>query len=98
MAYTANNDAQLTGMEGFGEMRLNNHFTLNQGYVGNSYKMLEILELLLTEGKTATPEFEELKRQIGWEFNSMGLYEYYFDTLGGEREGRSQQPAGPEED
>ncbi len=34
-------------------------------------------------GKTATPEFSELKRRLGWEFNGMRLHEYYFENLGG---------------
>ncbi len=37
----------------------------------------------MKEGKTATPEFAELKRRLGWEFNGMRLHEYYFDNLGG---------------
>ena len=38
---------------------------------------------MLKEGKTATPEFAELKRRLGWEFNGMRLHEYYFENLGG---------------
>jgi Fe-Mn family superoxide dismutase len=38
---------------------------------------------MLKEEKTATPEFSELKRRLGWEFNGMRLHENYFDTLGG---------------
>jgi len=83
MAYTANDYARLIGMAGFSEALLNNHFTLYQGYVTNTNKVLDILELMLKEGKTASPEFAELKRRLGWEFNGMRLHEYYFDNLGG---------------
>jgi Fe-Mn family superoxide dismutase len=38
---------------------------------------------MLKEGKTATPEFAELKRRLGWEFNGMRLHELYFGNLGG---------------
>src|SRR5512143_1526087 len=38
---------------------------------------------MLKEEKTATPEFAELKRRLGWEFNGMRLHEYYFENLGG---------------
>jgi Fe-Mn family superoxide dismutase len=31
----------------------------------------------------ATPEYAELKRRLGWEFNGMRLHEYYFENLGG---------------
>jgi Fe-Mn family superoxide dismutase len=62
---------------------LKNHFTLYQGYVTNTNKELEILEQLLKDGKSASPEYAELKRRLGWEFNGMRLHEYYFDNLGG---------------
>jgi Fe-Mn family superoxide dismutase len=83
MAYTAKDYAALIGMTGFSEALLKNHFTLYQGYVTNTNKMLETLEQMLKEEKTATPEFAELKRRFGWEFNGMRLHEYYFDALGG---------------
>lgn len=83
MAYTAKDYARLVGMTSFSEVMLKNHFTLYQGYVTNTNKVLEILEQMLKEDKTATPEFSELKRRLGWEFNGMRLHEYYFDTLGG---------------
>ena len=83
MEYTAKEYARLIGMAGFSEALLKNHFTLYQGYVTNTNKMLTILEQMLKEGKTATPEFAELKRRLGWEFNGMRLHEYYFDNLGG---------------
>ena len=70
-------------MAGFSEELLKNHFTLYQGYVTNTNKLLDTLEQMLEEDKTATPEFAELKRRLGWEFNGMRLHEYYFDTLGG---------------
>ncbi len=83
MAYEAKEYGKLIGMEGFSEQLLKNHFTLYQGYVTNTNKVLDILEQLLKEGKTATPEFAELKRRLGWEFNGMRLHELYFDNLGG---------------
>jgi superoxide dismutase, Fe-Mn family len=83
MAYTANDYARLIGMAGFSEALLNNHFTLYQGYVSNTNKVQDILEQLRREGKTGTPEFSELKRRLGWEFNGIRLHEYYFDNLGG---------------
>lgn len=83
MIYTAKEYARLIGMEGFSEALLKNHFTLYQGYVTNTNKVLDILEQMLKDGKTANPEFAELKRRLGWEFNGMRLHEYYFDNLGG---------------
>jgi Fe-Mn family superoxide dismutase len=82
MAYTARDYNRLIGMEGFSETLLKNHFTLYQGYVTNTNKVMDILSQMLKEGKTMTPEFAELKRRLGWEFNGMRLHEYYFENLG----------------
>ena len=83
MAYTAKDYSRLLGMEGFSETLLKNHFTLYQGYVTNTNKLMETLAQMLKEGKVGTPEFAELKRRFGWEFNGMRLHEYYFENLAG---------------
>ncbi|OGW27522.1 MAG: superoxide dismutase [Nitrospirae bacterium GWC2_42_7] len=83
MPYAAKDYNKLIGMEGFSETLLKNHFTLYQGYVTNTNKLVDILEQMLKDGKTATPEYAELKRRFGWEFNGMRLHEYYFENLGG---------------
>jgi superoxide dismutase, Fe-Mn family len=83
MAYTAKDYAKLIGMEGFSETILKNHFTLYQGYVTNTNKVLDTLAQMLKDDKAGTPEFAELKRHVGWEFNGMRLHEYYFENLGG---------------
>lgn len=81
MAYTAKDYSSLLGMEGLSETLLKNHFTLYQGYVTNTNKVLDALQGMLREGNTGTPEFAELKRRLGWEFNGMRLHEYYFENL-----------------
>jgi len=83
MNYTAKDYSKLIGLPGFSEALLKNHFTLYQGYVTNTNKVLDILGLMAADGKTATPEYAELKRRLGWEFNGMRLHEYYFENLGG---------------
>src|SRR5512136_273830 len=83
MTYAARDYAKLLGMAGFSETLLKNHFTLYQGYVTNTNKLLDALDALLKEGKTATPEYAELKRRLGWEVNGMRLHELYFENLGG---------------
>jgi Fe-Mn family superoxide dismutase len=83
MAYTAKDFSKLIGMEGFSQTLLTNHFTLYQGYVTNTNKLTDILAVMLKEGRTATPEYAELKRRFGFEFNGMRLHEYYFENLGG---------------
>jgi len=83
MTYRAKDYSNLIGMEGFSETLLKNHFTLYQGYVTNTNKLVDSLTAMLKEGKLGTPEYSELKRRFGFEFNGMRLHEYYFDNLGG---------------
>ena len=83
MAYTAKDYGSLIGMEGFSETLLKNHFILYQGYVTNTNKLMDLLAAMLKEGKVGSPEYSELKRRMGFEFNGMRLHEYYFDNLGG---------------
>ena len=95
MTYTPKDYSKLIGMRGFSDTLLKNHFTLYQGYVANTNKLLENLEALHKDGKTGTPEYAEQKRRGGWEFNGMRLHEYYFENLGGdgtlERSGKLAQ-------
>lgn len=82
MAYQAKNYDRLLGMDGFSDTLLKNHFTLYQGYVTNTNKVLDTLALMLNGGQTGDPQYAELKRRLGWEFNGMRLHEYYFENLG----------------
>jgi len=84
MAYVAKDFGFLLGMPGFSDTLLKNHFTLYQGYVTNTNKVMELLAGLVKEGKEGTPEFAELKRRQGWEFDGMRLHELYFTNLGGD--------------
>lgn len=83
MPYSAKDYSGLIGMQGFSETLLKNHFTLYQGYVTNTNKVLDTLDQMLKDGKQGTPEYAELKRRLGWEFNGMRLHELYFENLGG---------------
>lgn len=81
MTYTAKNFDHLLGLPGFSETLLKNHFILYQGYITNSNKLRDLLGTMLKEGKQATPEYAELTRRFGWEFNGMRLHELYFGNL-----------------
>ena|ERR1051326_9204984 len=81
MPYTAMNFDRLIGTPGFSDQLLKNHFTLYQGYVTNTNKLSDKLQALLKEGKTTEPEYAELKRRFGWEFNGMRLHEIYFGNM-----------------
>lgn len=81
MPYTAKNFEHLLGARGFTDQSLKNHFTLYQGYVANTNKLADALSAMMKEGKTGAPEYAELKRRFGWEFNGMRLHERYFENL-----------------
>ncbi len=81
MAYEPKNFDALLGTKGLSDTLLKNHFTLYQGYVTNTNKVSDILGALANEGKTATPEYAEMKRRFGWEWNGMRLHELYFGNM-----------------
>jgi len=81
MKYQAMNFEKLLGTEGFSNQLLTNHFTLYNGYVTNTNKLMEEFAELEKQGKTATPQFVEMKRRFGWEFDGMRLHELYFGNM-----------------
>ncbi|MFQ6135382.1 MAG: superoxide dismutase [Nitrososphaerales archaeon] len=81
MSYQAKNYDRLLGATGLSDQLLKNHFTLYQGYVTNTNKLSDKLATMLKEGDTETPEYAELKRRFGWEWNGMRLHEHYFDNM-----------------
>jgi len=81
MAYEAKNFESLLGTKGLSDQLLKNHFTLYQGYVTNTNKVADALGAMAKDGKTTSPEYAELKRRFGWEWNGMKLHEYYFGNL-----------------
>lgn len=81
MVYEVKNFDELLGAPGLGEQLLKNHITLYQGYVNNFNKLNDILVAMEKEGKYGTPEYAELNRRFGWEFNGMRLHELYFENI-----------------
>jgi Fe-Mn family superoxide dismutase len=75
--YQQKDFSHLLGTEGFSDALLNNHFTLYQGYVTNTNKLLDLMK----EKEVGTPEYAELHRRFGWEWNGMRLHELYFGNL-----------------
>ena len=75
--YEAKNFEKILGTAGLSDQLLNNHFTLYQGYVKNVNTLLEKMGTLPKD----SPEFAELKRHFGWEWNGMRLHEYYFENI-----------------
>jgi Fe-Mn family superoxide dismutase len=81
MSYANKDFSSLLGFDGLSDLLLANHFTLYQGYVTNTNKLIEALKQLEQAEKIATPEYAELKRRLGWEWNGMRLHELYFENL-----------------
>jgi Fe-Mn family superoxide dismutase len=81
MLFETKNFENLIGTEGFSDQLLKNHFTLYQGYVTNTNKITDTIRMFLKENRLGTPEFAELKRRFGWEFNGMRLHELYFENM-----------------
>ena len=75
--YTAKDFSHLLGLTGMSDALLNNHFTLYQGYVTNTNKLVDLMKTK----EAGTPEFAELHRRFGWEWNGMRLHELYFENL-----------------
>jgi len=80
MTYTAKDYSSLLGAGMGSEALLRNHFTLYQGYVNNTNKLDTLLAAGPKDG--LNPQYAELKRRYGFEWNGMRLHEYYFENLG----------------
>jgi superoxide dismutase, Fe-Mn family len=87
MNYQSKNFTHLLGLPGFSDTLLQNHFKLYEGYVTNTNKLVEKIIKLHHADKMSEPEFAELKRRFGWEFNGMRLHELYFENLNKENSG-----------
>ncbi len=79
--YEIQNFDHLLGTPGFSDQLLKNHFTLYGGYVTNFNKLNDILVAIEKDGKFGTPEYAELNRRLGWEWNGMRLHELYFGNM-----------------
>ena len=75
--YEAKNFEGLLGTEGFSDILLRNHFTLYEGYVSNTNKVADLLKT----AEVGTPQYNELKRRFGWEWDGMRLHEFYFSNM-----------------
>lgn len=91
--YMAQDFSYLLGMKGFSDKALNMHFTLYQGYVKNTNLLLALLDGYAREDKQNTPEYAEIKRRLGWEFDGMRLHELYFKNMTKDHQELSQNSA-----
>ncbi len=73
----------LHGLKGISDATLETHFALYEGYVKNTNTLIELTTQARQKGEAAgsKPQYAELIRRMGWEFNGMRLHELYFDNL-----------------
>ena len=81
MIYSAKNYEHLLGTPGFSDELLKSHLALYKGYVKQTNALIETLKRYREERQENLPEFMELRRRFGWEFNGMRLHEYYFENI-----------------
>lgn len=79
--YTEVDFKHLKGLTGISDKTLEIHLGLYAGYVKNTNLLNEKIIELTETGKTGTPEYSEIKRRYGFEYNGMRLHEYYFGNL-----------------
>ncbi len=79
--YKERDFSHLKGLNGISDKTLEIHLGLYAGYVKNTNILNEKVIEITEAGKTGSPEYSELKRRYGFEYNGMRLHEYYFENL-----------------
>lgn len=77
--YEAMKFDHLLGITGFSDKLLTTHFKLYEGYINNINLLNDHVSKTEVSGKN--PQFAEIKRRMGWEWNGMRLHELYFDNM-----------------
>ncbi len=77
MKYEIKNYVHLQNIGEISNGAMSMHFKLYEGYVNNLNILVEKLEKL----EKNSPEWNELHRRFGWEYNGMLLHELFFDGL-----------------
>jgi Fe-Mn family superoxide dismutase len=90
--YAAVDYPHLKGIPGLPDALLSMHVALYNGYVKNANLLAEKVAALSASGGDRSPEYAELKRRFGWEYDGMRLHELYFENLG---KGEPLDPKGP---
>src|SRR5512134_2078795 len=92
-AYKEQSFDNLRGLDGISDDQVAEHLKLYSGYVKQVNALNQELFELLGKGKASgkDPEFAELTRRLGFEYNGMILHEYYFSNL--RRAGEPMPPA-----
>jgi Fe-Mn family superoxide dismutase len=79
--YRATEFSYLQGLNGISDDQIGQHLELYQGYVQNTNKLNARIAELANSGQAGSPEYTELMRRRGFEYNGMILHEHYFGNL-----------------
>jgi superoxide dismutase, Fe-Mn family len=79
--YVAKDFSHLKGLTGISDQTLEIHLALYAGYVKNANLLNDRVSSLIAAGQSGGPEYAELKRRLGFEYNGMRLHELYFGNL-----------------
>lgn len=79
--YKEHDFKHLKGLHGISDETLEIHLGLYSGYVKNTNILNERVIELTEQGKSGTPDYAELKRRYGFEYNGKVLHEYYFANM-----------------
>jgi Fe-Mn family superoxide dismutase len=73
----------LQKLDGISDAQIEEHLNLYAGYVKQVNALNQELAQMLARGQASgkSPEFAELTRHLGFEYNGMILHEYYFGNL-----------------
>ncbi len=73
----------MRGFQGLSDEQMAEHYALYEGYIKNTNMLNETLAKLreTVDPLKPAPEFAELTRRIGFEYNGMVLHEYFFGNL-----------------
>jgi Fe-Mn family superoxide dismutase len=73
----------LKALDGISDAQIDEHLKLYAGYVKQVNALNEQLAEMIGQGKVSgkDPEFSEVTRRLGFEYNGMILHEYYFSNL-----------------
>ncbi len=77
MSYEIKKFANLEGLTDFSATLIQNHLALYEGYVKNVNAIMDLFKTL----KAGTPEYNELRRRLAWEWNGMRMHELYFENM-----------------
>jgi superoxide dismutase, Fe-Mn family len=79
--YKEHDFSHLKNLTGISDKTIEIHLGLYAGYVKNTNLLNEKVIELTEQGKSGQPDYCELKRRYGFEYNGMRLHEYYFGNL-----------------